>query len=272
MDKISIEIIAIGNELLNGAIQDTNTYWFCKKFTDLGGEVRRAVLLPDDEEEISKEVTDALARKTRIIFVTGGLGPTADDLTLSAVAKGAGVPLNLHKEAREMIRESYDLFAAKGVFSQGGLNAGREKMAWLPEGAIPLVNPAGTAPGVFFSHESSTIICLPGVPGELKAIVEASLEDFISETFTAGVSREKSMVVHCNDESLLDPYFKRFSITYPDIYLKARSGMIEETPQLTLVLSGRGENKEEIELLLSKAHKDLTVWLSEEGGFAIKVD
>ena len=79
-------------------------------------------------------------------------------------------------------------------------------------------------------------------------------------------------MVHCNDESLLEVYFKRFSVTYPDIYLKARSGMIEETPQLTLVLSGRGENKERIDVLLNKAHQDLTVWLSEEGGFSVKAD
>lgn len=269
LNKTSIEIIAIGNELLNGAIQDTNTFWFCKKFTDLGGDIQRAVLVPDDEEIIAREVAGALERKTGVIFVAGGLGPTADDLTLAAVAKGAGVPLKLHEEARKMIRESYDFFASKGVFSQGGLNAGREKMAWLPEGAEPLVNPAGTAPGVFFTHQSSTIICLPGVPGELKSIVEESLEDFIAETFSAGSFSEKHLVVQCNDESLLDPYFKRFNNTYPEIYLKARSGMIEETPHLTLVLSASDENQEKTESLLSNALRDLMKWLAEEGEFTV---
>jgi len=219
------------------------------------------VLLPDDEVVISREVAGALERETGIIFVTGGLGPTADDLTLSAIAKGSGVALQLNEDAREMIRNSYDYFAAKGVFSQGGLNPGREKMAWLPEGATPLDNPEGTAPGVLFSHHDSTIICLPGVPAELKSIVETSLKDFMAATFQPGFSREMSLVVQCNDESLLEPLFKRFTENYPDLYLKARSGIIEETPQLTLVVSGRRETEEEIESLLNTALDELNAWL-----------
>jgi nicotinamide-nucleotide amidase len=269
LSKVSIEIIAVGNELLNGSIQDTNTHWFCKILTDFGGDVQRAVLLPDDEDVICREIAGALRRETSVIFVSGGLGPTTDDLTLSAVAKGAGVSLQLSEDAREMIRSSYDYFASKGVFSQGGLNPGREKMAWLPEGAIPLENPIGTAPGVLFSHHSSTIICLPGVPGELKSIVETSLKDFIAEIFHAGFFGEKSLVVQCNDESLLDPFFKRFAENYPDLYLKARSGLIEETPQLTLVVSGRSETEVQIEFILSKALDELQIWLSEEGGFRV---
>lgn len=264
MHKVSIEIMAVGNELLNGSIQDTNTHWLCRKLTDIGAEVQRAVLLPDDENVISREVEGAIERQVDVIFVAGGLGPTADDLTLAAVAKGAGVSLQLNENAREMIRCSYDEFAARGVFSQGGLNPGREKMAWLPEGAIPLNNPAGTAPGVLFTHHASTIICLPGVPGELKSIVETSLNDFTAATFKPGFFGEMSLVVQCNDESLLEPLFKRFTESYPDLYLKARSGMIEETPQLTLVVSGRRDTAEEIENLLHKALDEVKAWLSDQ--------
>jgi nicotinamide-nucleotide amidase len=264
--QVTVEIIAIGNELLNGGVQDTNTYWFSKQITELGGLVRRGTILPDEEDVIAKEIERSIEGGTNVILVAGGLGPTADDLTLSAVAKGAKVTLRLHEEAKEMIKASYDAFAAKGVFSQGGLNPGREKMAWFPEGAVPLVNPVGTAPGVLFQHQKSTIICFPGVPGELKGIFETSLQPFLSKTFTKRIYSERSLQVDCNDESLLDPYFKLFTADFPEVYLKARSGIIQENPQLILILSASSSDKKEVDSLLSNAAEKLIIALS-EGNF-----
>ncbi|NTV38190.1 MAG: hypothetical protein HGA82_03290, partial [Anaerolineales bacterium] len=86
--------------------------------------------------------------------------------TLAAIARGAGLELKLHEQARQMVKERYDEFAARGILAQGGLNAPREKMAWLPEGAVPLDNPVGTAPAVLLRTGQSAIICLPGVPSE----------------------------------------------------------------------------------------------------------
>ena len=78
------------------------------------------------------------------------------------------VDLVLHSQAREMVRQRYDDFYAQGVMIEGGLNPFREKMAWLPQGAVPLYNPVGTAPGVLLRVGSTAIISLPGVPPELK--------------------------------------------------------------------------------------------------------
>ena len=135
------EILVIGNEILIGDIQDTNTSWLCGLINSKGGHVARGTMLRDNVDEIAAEVGRALERGADVIFTSGGLGPTADDLTLAAVAKGLGLPLELHPEALRMVKEQYDNFHARGIMAQGGLNPGREKMAWLPKGGVPLFNP-----------------------------------------------------------------------------------------------------------------------------------
>jgi nicotinamide-nucleotide amidase len=97
--------------------------------------VARGTLLRDELEEIADEVRRAVDRGADVIFISGGLGPTADDLTLAAVARGLGLPLELHPEALRL-GEQYDRFHASGLMAQGGLNPGREKMAWLPRGGV----------------------------------------------------------------------------------------------------------------------------------------
>jgi nicotinamide-nucleotide amidase len=263
-----IEILAVGNELLNAGVQDTNTFWLCRLFTRLGGRVRRAVLLPDDEEAIAAEVKASVLRAADAVVVTGGLGPTADDVTVSGVARATGAPLRLNEEALRMVRERYDALAAKGVVSAGGINPAREKMAWLPAGAVPLANPAGTAPGVLMKAGRTSLVCLPGVPQEMQAIVETSLHDFLAEVFTGGRFIERRLIVDCNDESLLDPLFRRVAADYPGVAVKARAGLFAETPRLEVFLSvtaGGGEGEGDAEEALEKAAADLQRLLAEAG-------
>ena len=90
---VYVEIFIIGNEILNGEILDTNTQWLCHEIHRLGGQVVRTTVLRDDLETIAGELRAALNRRPEVILTSGGLGPTADDLTLAAVAEGAGVPV-----------------------------------------------------------------------------------------------------------------------------------------------------------------------------------
>ena len=110
--SMTVEILAVGNELLRGEIQDTNAHWICRLINSRGGRVARATMLPDIEEVIARAVRSAIARGVAMVFVSGGLGPTDDDLTLAAVAKGAGVELALNATALQMVRERYDNFHA----------------------------------------------------------------------------------------------------------------------------------------------------------------
>lgn len=258
------EILVIGNEILIGDIQDTNTSWLCRLINSRGGHVARGTMLRDEQDVIAAEIRLALDRGPDVIFTSGGLGPTADDLTLTAVAQGAGVPLKLHEEALEMVKKQYDRFHAMGIMEQG-LNPGREKMAWLPEGGIPLYNPGGTAPGVLLKAGRTSIISLPGVPSELKGILLTSLQDFMDRTFGEGGSAASALRVRCNDESLLEPVLGRVVPRHPRVYIKSLATTVGESPELDITLTVTGGEAGEREELLSAAFGDLCLGLEEHG-------
>jgi nicotinamide-nucleotide amidase len=141
--------------------------------------------------------------------------------------------------------------------AEGGLNPAREKMAWLPVGAEPLHNPVGTAPGVKFRAGGTTIICLPGVPSELKGIITTSLEAFFNETLGDGGSLSRAITVRCNDESVMAPVLSRVVPDHPRVYIKSLARTLGETPELDITLTVTGGEAGEREQLLAAAYGDL---------------
>ena len=264
-ESILVEILCIGNELLRGEIQDTNTNWICRLVNSHGGQVARVTMLPDIEDEIAAAVRSAMQRGVDVLFTSGGLGPTDDDLTLAAVAKGAGVALELNVTAREMVRERYDDFSARGVLTQGGLNPFREKMAWLPAGALPLHNPVGTAPGVLLRQGTTTIICLPGVPPELEAIITHSLTGFITATFGKGGCYQRTLTVRCNDESLMVPALSRVVALRTQVYIKSLARALGEIPELDILFTTTGKEEDERRTLVDEAVRGLQQGLTALG-------
>lgn len=262
---VVVEIFIIGNEILIGDIQDTNTYWLCKEITNLGGIIARVTVLRDEAKTIAAEVRAALKRGPEVIFTSGGLGPTADDLTLAAVAQGAGLMVRLHEEALRMVKESYDELTSRGILSEGGLNPAREKMAWLPESAVPLHNPVGTAPGVLLKTGKSSIISLPGVPSELKGIFGSSLQPYLKETFRGGISLMRTVTVQCNDESLMEPVLSRVVNDHPRIYIKSLAKTLGDTPELDIILTAVGNDRSLLETLIEAALQDLRQGLTSIG-------
>lgn len=256
-EPVRVEIFIIGNEILIGDIQDTNTHWLCMEINRLGGYVARVTVLRDIDTVIAAELQAALGRGSDVIITSGGLGPTADDLTLAAVARGAGVEWRLHEWALQMIRQRYDELAGQGILAQGGLNPAREKMAWLPVGAVPLHNPVGTAPGVLLRSGETTIISLPGVPSELKGIFNSSLQPFLLSTFDGGISVMRTITVHCNDESLMEPVLSRVASDHPGIYIKSLATTLGEMRDLDIILTAVGSERPVLDTLLGAAIKEL---------------
>jgi len=254
---VCVEIFIIGNEILIGEIQDTNTHWLCREINGMGGCVARVVVLRDEEQVIASELKNALARGVEVIITSGGLGPTADDLTLAAVARGAGVPLLLHEQALRMISERYDELTANGVLTQGGLNPAREKMAWLPEGAVPVHNPVGTAPGVLLRAEKSHIVSLPGVPSELMGIFSSSLQPFLLETFRGGSSVHCTITAACNDESIMEPVLSRIVKNHQGIYIKSLARTLGEVREIDIILTSVGDDLPTLHSLLKAALVEL---------------
>lgn len=250
---ITVEIVAVGNELLLGDVLDTNTNWLCKRITGLGGRVRRAVLVEDDVEAIAAELRGAVERGADLVFTMGGLGPTADDVTLAAVAMAAGVPLEENEEALTLLRTKYKELAEKGYVADAALTEARRKMACLPRGSLPLINPVGGAPGVAVKISGATIISLPGVPEELKGIFQTSLQPILTELFGTGTFVERTVIVDHGDESTLAPILKRVAGDNPSIYVKSLAKRFGPKRRLRVIFSMAGSDRAEMEATLNKA-------------------
>ena len=150
-------IIIIGNEILSGRTQDTNTSTISKWLNSIGIKVQEVRVIPDVEKIIVDTVNE-LRKKYDYIFTTGGIGPTHDDITASSISKAFNLKYGPHKEAMPLLEKYY---------KSGEFNEGRQKMAWMPTSANLILNPTSGAPG--FSVEN--VFCLPGVPSILKSML-----------------------------------------------------------------------------------------------------
>ena len=264
-EPVIVELFIIGNEILIGDIQDTNTHWLCKEINGLGGHVARVTVLRDVTEIIAAEVRAAPGRGAQLIITSGGLGPTADDLTLAAVARGVGLDVQLNDQALRMVRERYDELVGQGVLDQGGLNPAREKMAWLPAGAVPLHNPVGTAPGVLLQTGKAAIVSLPGVPSELKGIFTTSLQPFLHETFRGGLAVMRTIAVQSNDESVMEPVLSRVVNDHPRIYIKSLARTLGDTREIDITLTAVGDDRSLLNVLVDAALHELQAGLTAIG-------
>ncbi len=266
-----VEIMAIGNELLIGDVLDTNTNWLCRRLTTMGAFVKRAVLVRDDEDAIADEVQGAISRGTELLFTSGGLGPTEDDRTLAAIAKALNRPLELNEQALKMVERRYKELHQQGFVDSPEITPPRRKMAVLPKGAIPLFNPVGTAPGVWLDAGNIIVVCLPGVPAELKGIFEQSLPPFLEQVLGKGYYAERLFETTCRDESLLAPILKKVASKHPSVYLKSKARVFGKEVRITVLLSASGSDKETTEQLLRAAIDDLLAALETEGIVLIPV-
>jgi molybdenum cofactor synthesis domain-containing protein len=261
---VSAEILAIGNELLLGIVQDTNTHWLCAQITGLGGQVRRCVIVPDDLEAIGEELKRALTAQRDLIITTGGLGPTGDDMTLEALAQAVGVALKENPEALKMVARRYRELLERGRVDHAELTESRRKMAQLPQGAIPLYNQVGTAPGILLKHGRSLIVSLPGVPSELKDIFHNALQPYLKELFGRVFYREKTLIVEINDESRIAPLLREFQRSWPEVYIKSRPKGFDEGMKITITIAMSGE-RTRVEETLTRLLEELQERLRREG-------
>jgi molybdenum cofactor synthesis domain-containing protein len=260
-----VEIVSAGNEVLIGDVLDTNSNWLCVKVTGLGGLVRRTVMVRDDVEAIAAEIRNALERRPALIFTVGGLGPTSDDRTLAGVALGLGVSLRLHSEAERLVAEKYAEFHSQGYVPFAEMTASRRKMARLPAGAAPLVNPIGGAPAVLCEHGGTAIVSLPGVPGELEAIVEQSLDELFARVFGSARYEERSLVADLQDESAIAEILRQAEETFPEVYVKSRAKVLGSTRAIRVTLSARGSDEASVEALLAPAAEWLLTQIAAAG-------
>jgi len=155
--KVNAAILIIGNEILSGRTQDTNTGTIALWLNSIGVKVNEVRVIPDIEETIINTVN--FLRKTNdYLFTTGGIGPTHDDITAVSISKAFKLEYEIHKDAFKILEAYYKV---------GEFNEGRQKMVWMPRNASLILNPTSGAPG--FNVEN--VFCLPGVPSILKSML-----------------------------------------------------------------------------------------------------
>ena len=155
--KVNAAILIIGNEILSGRTQDTNTSTIALWLNSIGVKVQEVRVIPDIEEIIIDTVNH-LRGINHYLFTTGGIGPTHDDITAQSISKAFNLSYEIHKEAFKIL-ESY--------YKPGEFNKGRQKMVWMPKNANLILNPTSGAPG----FNVKNVFCLPGVPSILKSML-----------------------------------------------------------------------------------------------------
>lgn len=265
MRVVTVEILTIGNEILLGLIEDTNSNYLCRVVRGMGGSVRHIAVTGDEIDAIADAVKAALRRGAELIFTCGGLGPTDDDLTLAGIAKAVDRKLEVDPTAQALVERRYRDLASRGYVPTPEMSEARLKMARLPVGAAAVENPVGAAPAVVLEIGGARIVSLPGVPAELKAIVDGPLKDLLAGVFGRGSYREREMTVGCGDESELAPMLRRVAALHPDVYIKSRARNFGREVRFRILISASAASAEEADRMIASAVSDLTHTLNDAG-------
>ena len=190
------EIISVGTELLLGQIVDTNAAYVAQRLAELGIDVYFKQTVGDNPARIGEALRLAIQRAD-LIVVTGGLGPTEDDLTVATVAQTLGLPLAQHEPSTEHIRR---FFEVRGRTPPASVY----KQALIPHGATPIPNTRGTAPGVHAEHQGTTILVMPGVPYEMEGMMEQYALPLLRQHTAGTVIRSRVLRVTGEGESAVE--------------------------------------------------------------------
>jgi nicotinamide-nucleotide amidase len=170
---MQVSIITVGNEILCGHVANTNAAYLAARVSEMGMQVRRISTVGDDVGEIRAEIEEAFEH-VDLVLVTGGLGPTEDDVTKQAVARAVGKELVIDKELHARLAER---MAGRRSASAQAI----ESLALVPEGAVTIGNPVGAAVGLRIDFRDRLIFVLPGVPREMKSIFEGAIACFLKD-------------------------------------------------------------------------------------------
>ncbi len=251
-----VELLIIGNEILSGNILDTNSQWLAQRLFELDLPVNHIQVIGDYVAQIASALLESFSRDTRLLIISGGLGPTFDDLTAEGLAVTAKRSLEINPVALRMVTARYEELKAQGLVESAALTPAREKMARLPQGAEPLPNSVGSAPGIKFPLDKMLVYCLPGVPDELHAIFLESVVPEISK-LTANVLLQDLIVLPALDESVLAPLLVQVMHNRDGLYLKSLPRSYQTHQPLRVLITVTSKSKTQARKMLNNAIDDL---------------
>jgi nicotinamide-nucleotide amidase len=259
--RLRVSIVVIGDEILGGFVADTNSGWLAQRIRGHGVPLDRIVTVPDELDAIAEAVTGELGRpRPRLVLTSGGIGSTPDDRTFEAVAACLGLDLVVQPDIDDRITAALEWSAQLGVHPDEAHERSMRKMARVPAGARLLPGSGSFTPGIALDLDGgagadggATVVMFPGVPGELRRIMEEGVEPAL----LAGRGQDVHVaeVRHPYPESTLNPVLDRLVAEFPDVHLGSYPGT-----ECTVRLIGARERVEEargvLELFLSEFGAD----------------
>lgn len=265
------ELIAVGNELLIGKTLNTNVHWISGEITRIGGFVRRVTVVRDELSEIASVVREAIERKSDWVIMTGGLGPTFDDMTLEGVAIALKRKLVLDGKALEHLKLSYERARKQGLLKTYELTEARRKMVMLPKNSRALPNSVGTAPGIITKEGRCAVVCLPGVPAEMQAIMKEYVIPEISKTIDRRYFCEGILEVSRIIESILAPYIKKVMKDNPQAYIKSHpKGIVDGASRIELSITTMSSSKRAAEKVVIKTLDEIESYVVRLDGVVLE--
>lgn len=253
--RIEAEILSTGDEVRTGAIIDSNSAYIAEKLEEVGAEVTRHSCVGDNIEVMSSILRE-IGHRADIAVVTGGLGPTSDDLTAEAAADAAGVDLILDGDAMKSI---------EAIFGDRHrqMSPSNRKQALLPEGSTCIHNPVGTAPGFRMTIDRCVFYFLPGVPHEMKRLLADSVIPAISEM--QGESRRYYRVRTISTFGLTEAATGEKVVDLNDIFGNIALGLRAKFPEIHVKLYAQGDS----EIKLNQTIGDAAQWVKERLGINV---
>jgi nicotinamide-nucleotide amidase len=230
------EIVSIGDELLVGQVVNTNATWMAEQLNLSGIEVVRITAIADDKDEILHALEDAAAR-AEIILITGGLGPTRDDITKGTLCEYFDSELIDNDEILHYIEE---LFSSRGW----PLKEVNILQARVPHNCTPLINTNGTAPGMWFEKEGKVYVSMPGVPFEMKGLMENDVLPRLRAMLNAEYIIHKKILTQGIGESWLAELIRKWEDELPE---NMKLAYLPQPGMVRLRLSGRGKEKDQVD-------------------------
>ena len=236
---ITAEIINIGDELLIGQVINTNASWMAKQLNEAGIEVLRVIAISDKREEIIHALNDS-GNRADVILLTGGLGPTRDDITKKVLAEYFQSDLVFNEKVFEHI---------KTLLSKRGFDVSklRTEQAEIPANCKALPNEHGTAPGMWFEKDNHVFVSMPGVPYEMKSIVADHVIPALIEKFKPGVILHKTFLTQGVPESVLAKRIEDWEDKLPKTIKLA---YLPQPGMVRLRLTARGNERTSVEKVL----------------------
>jgi nicotinamide-nucleotide amidase len=243
------EVIAVGSELLTPKFVDTNSLFITERLNEIGIELQGKSVAADDRATLRAMIADAL-RRSDLLILTGGLGPTDDDLTRDVVSDLVGLPLEFHADIFEAIEKR---FAARGLKAP----AINRRQAMVPGGAVVLPNPNGTAPGLWIEHEGKFLLLLPGPPRELKPMLERVIQDRLAAAGGGVRLLRRILRITGQSESSVEEHMQPLYAKWLAAPTKITTTILASLGQIELHLTAMAKTPEEGQRALEAAIEDV---------------